>query len=129
MKNSIPWKTKGTCGSLLLHMLLLVVVTTWSGNVYGQTSTTVAHNDSDAYVQTDLPDYAPGSTAHIDGEYWTPGEKVYLVVTHLSPLPVPDVTGVSPNPYEVWTVIADANGEVHTTWYVNQFEAGAQLQL
>ncbi|MTK06554.1 MAG: hypothetical protein F8N38_05640, partial [Hungatella sp.] len=80
-------------------------------------------------METDAPDYAPGSTVLIAGEYWTPGETVYLKVTHLSPLPVPDVTGVTPNPYEVWTVIADANGEVHTTWYVNDFEAGAQLQL
>jgi uncharacterized protein YjbI with pentapeptide repeats len=92
-------------------------------------STTLYAQDQEAYVETDAPDYAPGSTVIIAGEYWTPGETVYLKVTHLSPLPVPDVTGVTPNPYDVWTVIADANGEVHATWYVNDFEAGAQLQL
>ncbi len=92
-------------------------------------STTLYAQDQEAYVETDAPDYAPGSTVIIAGEYWTPGETVYLKVTHLSPLPVPDVTGVTPNPYDAWTVIADANGEVHTTWYVNDFELGAQLQL
>ncbi|MDP4204290.1 MAG: MBG domain-containing protein, partial [Bacteroidota bacterium] len=92
-------------------------------------STTLYAQDQEAYVETDAPDYAPGSTVLIAGEYWTPGETVYLKVTHLSPLPVPDATGVTPNPYNAWTVIADANGEVHATWYVNDFELGAQLQL
>ncbi|MBA4318422.1 MAG: hypothetical protein C0412_08480, partial [Flavobacterium sp.] len=77
--------------------------------------------------QTDL-DYAPGETVYITGTGWKPGELVTLEVDNLTN---PDVDcGVyNPGPHELWTTVADGNGNFAASWYVNDCELGANLML
>src|SRR6516225_8021311 len=74
-------------------------------------------------VQTDQPDYPPGSTATITGSGFQAGETVQLQVVNLTN---PGDTGPEHDP---WTVTADADGNVTTTWYVTEDELGATLKL
>jgi hypothetical protein len=74
-------------------------------------------------VQTDQPDYPPESTATLTGSGFEPGESVQLQVLNLTN---PGDTGPEHDP---WTVVADANGNFTTTWYVTDNEANATLRL
>ena len=80
-------------------------------------------------ITTDQADYAPGSTATITGSGFQAGEIVTLQVLHV------DANGdnlSSPTgAHAPWTVEADANGEVNSTWLVpaDQDELGALLKL
>ncbi|HET7117939.1 MAG TPA: T9SS type A sorting domain-containing protein [Hanamia sp.] len=104
---------------LLLRSLLftLFAITLTSVNVFSQSAT----------ISTDQPDYAPGSTVIITGNGFQPGETVTLQVLH-------DPTGgddaISPA-HQPWTVVADANGNVNSSWLipVDEDELGATLKL
>jgi uncharacterized repeat protein (TIGR01451 family) len=85
-----------------------------------------------AVVATDLPDYAPGSTAQIFASSFQLGEAVQFQVLHSDGMPN---TGDGHLP---WTVIdgssADLDGKVdgniHTTWYVDPDDSnGATFNL
>src|SRR5690348_12550761 len=104
---------------LLLRSLLftLFAFTFTSGNVFSQSAT----------IATDQPDYAPGSTVIITGTGWQPGETVTLQVLH-DPTGGDDATSPAHQP---WTVVADASGNINSTWLVpgDADELGATLQL
>ena len=80
-----------------------------------------------ATIATDALDYPPGSTAIITGSGWQPGETVTLQVLH-DPTGGDDATSPAHQP---WTVVADASGNVSSTWYVpsDADELSATLQL
>src|SRR5258706_3919530 len=80
-----------------------------------------------ATISTDLLDYPPGSTAIITGSGFQPGETVTLQVLH-EPTGGDDATDPSHQP---WTVVADADGNVSSTWLVpsDADELGATLKL
>src|SRR5690242_4819448 len=104
---------------LLLRSFLftLLAITFSSMNVFSQSATIV----------TDQPDYAPGSTVIISGTGFQPGETVTLQVLH-DPTGGDDATSPAHQP---WTVVADANGNVSSTWLVpaDEDELGATLKL
>ncbi|HTK20660.1 MAG TPA: MBG domain-containing protein [Mucilaginibacter sp.] len=83
---------------------------------------------SQATVQTDKPDYPPGSTVYITGSGFAANEPVTLQVLHVGGDDDDDLTSTAHQP---WTVTADANGNISTTWYVpaDQDELDATLQL
>src|SRR5690348_7949861 len=80
-----------------------------------------------ATISTDQSDYAPGSTAIITGSGFQPGETVTLQVLH-DPTGGDDATSPAHQP---WTVVADASGNINSTWLVpgDADELGATLQL
>lgn len=98
-------------------LLTLLAITFSSLNVFSQSAT----------IATDALDYPPGSTAIITGSGFQPGETVTLQVLHY-PTCCDDSTSPDHQPY---TTIADANGNVSSSWYVpsDQDELGATLQL
>ncbi|MGN6249403.1 MAG: MBG domain-containing protein, partial [Ginsengibacter sp.] len=104
---------------LLLRSFLftLLAITFSSMNVFSQSAT----------ISTDQPDYAPGSTVIISGTGFQPGETVTLQVLH-DPTGGDDATSPAHQP---WTVVADANGNVSSTWLVpaDEDELGATLKL
>ncbi|RYE00906.1 MAG: hypothetical protein EOP50_02945 [Sphingobacteriales bacterium] len=65
-------------------------------------------------LQTDLPDYPPGSTVTLTGTGFQPGEPVELQVVHYAP----DSLGTDPEDHQPWTVVADDSGGFITTWLV-----------
>jgi hypothetical protein len=67
-----------------------------------------------ATISTDQLDYPPGSTAIITGTGFQPGEEVELHVHHVGE----DSLGTDPQYHQPWTVIADAEGNFTTSWYV-----------
>ena len=84
---------------------------------------------SQATVQTDQPDYAPGSTAFISGSGWLPGEGVVLQVLH--PGDSIDNTSSPSGAHLPWTVLADELGNISSQWDVptDEDELGATLLL
>ncbi|HSY19841.1 MAG TPA: MBG domain-containing protein [Candidatus Acidoferrales bacterium] len=78
---------------------------------------------ADATVTTDQPDYPPGSTAQITGTGFQAGETVQLQVLNIT-----DPSDVG-DEHAPWTVTADTNGNISTSWYVTPDEAGMTLQL
>ncbi|WP_152616914.1 T9SS type A sorting domain-containing protein [Flavihumibacter solisilvae] len=97
--------------TLALTVTLLATLT-----CYSQTAT----------ITTDLADYPPGSTVQISGSGWFPGETVRLQVTHY--MGFGDNTRQHHQPY---STVADADGNVHSTWYIpaDEDEIGATLLL
>src|SRR5690606_20155704 len=67
---------------------------------------------SAATIKTDKLDYAPGETAIITGIGWTPGEIVDLEVDHVG-------DGAYGSGHHPWAVVADAAGNVSSSWYVD----------
>jgi hypothetical protein len=67
-----------------------------------------------ATITTDLEDYPPGSTVIITGSGFQPGENVTLLVEHVGE----DPDGTDPETHQPWTVVADGEGNVLTSWYV-----------
>ncbi|TXE03421.1 MBG domain-containing protein, partial [Algoriphagus aquimarinus] len=98
---------------LLSLVFLFFLGNTFPVNAQGGTAT----------VTTDKNDYSPGSTAIITGLGFQPGEEVDLHVYHADGDPL----GSDPGYHEPWTVIADANGEFTTSWYVPTAEEGDAL--
>ena len=89
-----------------------------------------------ATVVTDLPDYAPGATAHILASEFAVGETVQFQVLHTDGVPN---TGGGHEPWLVTDgVMGDfdndgvmdgdldgvADGNIQTTWYVNPDDSG-----
>ncbi|MEN9908875.1 MAG: hypothetical protein RLZZ540_2024, partial [Bacteroidota bacterium] len=87
----------------------------------------VAFGQTVTLDQVDL-DYAPGETVYITGTGWQPGETVGLEVDNLTN-PAVDCGAVNPQPHELWTTVADENGNFTASWYVNDCELGADLLL
>src|SRR5207248_1025030 len=74
-----------------------------------------------ATLTTDQEDYQPYTYVYITGTGFTPGETVNMIVVQLSP---------NPASYEPWDVVADANGNVATSWYVfSEDLIGATMQV
>ncbi|SHH04527.1 hypothetical protein SAMN05443549_1131, partial [Flavobacterium fluvii] len=92
----------------------------FSSTVFGQEPTVTLD-------QADL-DYAPGETVGITGTGWKPGETVTLEVSNLTN-PNVDCGVYNPGPHELWTTVADGNGNFTASWYVNDCELGAKLFL
>ncbi|MCY2989631.1 MAG: autotransporter-associated beta strand repeat-containing protein, partial [Planctomycetota bacterium] len=85
-----------------------------------------------ANLWTDLQDYVPGSTAHISGSGFAPGEPVQLQVLHT------DQALNTGSGHAPWIVTdggagdldQKADGKIETTWYVNPDDSlGASFQL
>ena len=80
-----------------------------------------------AKISTDKDDYAPGETVNISGSGFLAGETVVLQVLHL------DENGdnESSAAHQPFEVIADASGNIYSTWIVpaDEDELGATLKL
>jgi len=76
-------------------------------------------------VEIDKLDYAPGETVYITGTGWASGEQVILQVIHLGDYVDHGDLAV----HDPWTVEADTNGSFTSTWFVSEYEAGAELLL
>jgi len=78
----------------------------------------------DASIRTSKSNYEPGDTAKISGDGFQPGELVTLQVVHVNG---PSEPGAGHQP---WTVSADQNGYLSSTWYVDPDDsAGATFLL
>ena len=76
---------------------------------------------NEATLTTDQEDYQPYTYVYITGTGFTPGETVNMIVVQLSP---------NPASYEPWDVVADANGNFQTSWYVfTEDLIGATMQV
>ncbi len=64
---------------------------------------------NEATLTTDQEDYQPYIYVYITGTGFAPGETVNMIVVQLSP---------NPASYEPWDVVADANGNIDTSWYI-----------
>src|SRR5437870_920960 len=74
-----------------------------------------------ATLTTDQEDYQPYTYVYITGTGFAPGEIVNMIVVQLSP---------NPASYEPWDVVADANGNFETSWYIFSEELiGATMQV
>ena len=80
-----------------------------------------------ATIKTDQLDYPPGSTVLITGTGWQAGETVTLQVLHEGETGDNATSGA----HAPFTVVADANGNVSSTWIVplDEDELGATLLL
>ena len=65
-----------------------------------------------AIVYTDNHDYAPGSTASITGEGFSPGSTVEFIVQHIGDPGADEIWGTSDD------VLGDNSGAGHEPWYV-----------
>jgi hypothetical protein len=88
---------------LLRSLLFILLAFTVSSTAFSQ-----------ATIKTDLLDYPPGSTAIITGTGWQPGETVTLQVLHQGD----DGYGTDEQYHQPFTTIADANGNVSSSWWV-----------
>jgi len=74
-----------------------------------------------ATLTTDQEDYQPYTYVYITGAGFAPGETVNMIVVQLSP---------NPASYEPWDVVADANGNFETSWYIfSEDLIGATMQV
>jgi len=60
-------------------------------------------------LTTDREDYSPYSYVYFHGSGFQPGETVNMIVVELDP---------TQQSFEPWDVVADANGNFQTSWYV-----------
>src|SRR6266404_6499521 len=76
--------------------------------------------DNEPTLTTDREDYPPYSYVYFHGAGFEPGETVDMIVAETDPVQ---------QSFEPWTVVADANGEFDTSWYIfsNEFQ-GATFQ-
>src|SRR5882762_10224205 len=75
---------------------------------------------NEATLTTDQEDYQPYTYVYITGTGFAPGETVNMIVVQVSP---------NPASYEPWDVVADANGNFETSWYVfSEDLIGATMQ-
>src|SRR6266403_3932755 len=74
-----------------------------------------------ATLTTDQEDYQPYTYVYMSGTGFAPGETVNMIVVQLSP---------NPASYEPWDVVADANGNFETSWYIfSEDLIGATMQV
>src|ERR1041384_1929723 len=73
-----------------------------------------------ATLTTDREDYPPFSYVYFHGTGFQPGETVDMLVAETDPIQ---------QSFEPWTVVADANGEFDTSWYIfsSEFEGATFL--
>src|SRR6059058_3546386 len=64
---------------------------------------------NEATLTTDQEDYQPYTYVYMTGTGFSPGETVNMIVLELAP---------NPAAFEPWDVIADANGNFETSWYI-----------
>src|SRR5438874_3772874 len=73
-----------------------------------------------ATLTTDQEDYQPYTYVYMTGTGFAPGETVNMIVLELAP---------NPAAFEPWDVIADANGNFETSWYIfSEDLIGAEMQ-
>src|SRR5216117_1391108 len=65
--------------------------------------------NSEPTLTTDREDYPPYSYVYFHGSGFQPGENVDMIVVETDPIQ---------QSFEPWTVVADANGEFDTSWYI-----------
>src|SRR5436190_2852237 len=65
--------------------------------------------NSEPTLTTDREDYPPYSYVYFHGSGFQPDENVDMIVVETDPIQ---------QSFEPWTVVADANGEFDTSWYV-----------
>ena len=76
--------------------------------------------NSEPTLTTDHEDYPPFSYVYFHGAGFQPGETVQMIVTETDP---------EQQAFEPWEVVADANGEFDTSWYIFSEEfRGATFQ-
>ncbi|HEU5180318.1 MAG TPA: hypothetical protein VFW45_05980, partial [Candidatus Polarisedimenticolia bacterium] len=87
-------------------------------------STAIAAFGRMAFVMTDLFDYEPGASAGIRGAGFRAGEEVTLQVIHTR-------GGTDGGAgHQPWTVVADAQGNITSSWYVDPDDSlGAEFLL
>src|SRR5205814_4317924 len=73
-----------------------------------------------ATLTTDQEDYQPYTYVYMTGTGFAPGETVNMIVLELAP---------DPAAFEPWDVVADANGNFETSWYIfSETLIGAEMQ-
>src|SRR5438128_4578457 len=73
-----------------------------------------------ATLTTDQQDYPPFSYVYFTGTGFQPGETVNMIVVELDPIQ---------QSFQPWDVVADANGNFQTSWYIYSEEfRGATFQ-
>src|SRR5439155_20119678 len=71
-------------------------------------------------LTSDRQDYPPYSYVYFHGTGFQPGETVDMIVVETDPVQ---------QSFQPWTVVADANGEFDTSWYIfSQDFNGATFQ-
>lgn len=113
----------GRALTFVFSCVLSVLVTNAQNaeSIAGQDDTSAPSGPS---IATDQADYLPGTTAIITGSGFRPGETVTLQVLHA------DGTPSSGEDHAPWTVLADANGNVQSTWHVCEDDCvGSHLEL
>src|SRR6266404_3464982 len=65
--------------------------------------------DNEPTLTTDREDYPPYSYVYFHGSGFQPGETVDMIVAETDPVQ---------QSFEPWAVVADANGEFDTSWYI-----------
>ena len=86
-----------------------------------QQSVQQAETLSGATLTTDQEDYQPYTYVYISGTGFTPGETVNMIVVETAP---------DPAAFEPWDVVADANGNFDTSWYIfTEDLIGATMQV
>ena len=66
-----------------------------------------SESPNEATLTTDQEDYPPYSYVYFHGTGFQPGETVDMIVVELDP---------TQESFEPWDVVADENGEIHTSW-------------
>ena len=85
-----------------------------------QQSMQESESPNEATLTTDQEDYPPYSYVYMTGTGFQPGETVDMIVVELDPIQ---------ESFEPWQVVADENGEIHTSWYIFSTDfIGATLQ-
>ena len=75
-------------------------------------------------ISTDKVDYLPGETVSIIGGDWNAGESVTLQVIRTE-----EGADNTLAQYQPWSVTADVNGNVSSSWEVTEAEVGATMKL
>src|SRR5262249_55655259 len=87
----------------------------------GRQSSQQAEAPNGATLTTDQSDYEPYTYVYITGTGFAPGETVNMIVVELSP---------DPAAFQPWDVVADANGNFQTSWYIfSENLIGAEMQV
>ncbi|MGZ5508644.1 MAG: SdrD B-like domain-containing protein, partial [Limisphaerales bacterium] len=100
------------------------------------TGTYVLSADQSFVVSTDQSDYSPGSTVQITATF-EPGSTLQLMVGHDIGAGADGIWGTADDvlSYDLlgtglpWTVTADANGVINTSWFVNPDALGQSFEL
>src|SRR5438874_6101073 len=76
---------------------------------------------NEATLTTDQEDYQPYTYVYMTGTGFAPGETVNMIVLELAP---------DPAAFDPWDVVADANGNFETSWYIfSETLIGATMQV